>query len=260
MNRKKLKIVKIGGEILDSQHELEKALDSFAQLQGNKILIHGGGKEATRLSVKMGIEPQVIDGRRVTSSKDLEIVTMVYAGLINKRVVAYLQSSGCNSIGLAGVDGNSILSEKRKKINIDYGWVGDVVEVNSTLINILLEQNITPVFSAITHDKKGNLLNTNADTVASEIAIAMSNEFDTELLLCFDKPGLMTDISNSNSIIPKINFNIYNQYIENGIIKDGMIPKLKNGFNALENHVNRVIIGDYHIIKKNCTVFTELFI
>ncbi len=260
MNRKKLKIVKIGGEILDSQHELEKALDFFAQLQGNKILIHGGGKEATRLSVKMGIEPQVIDGRRVTSDKDLEIVTMVYAGLINKRVVAYLQSFGCNSIGLAGVDGNSILSEKRKKINIDYGWVGDVVEVNSTLIKILLEQNITPVFSAITHDKKGNLLNTNADTVASEIAIAMSNEFDTELLLCFDKSGLMTDITDSKSIVSKINFNIYNQYIENGIIKDGMIPKLKNGFNALENNVNRVIIGDYHIIKKNCTVFTELFI
>lgn len=260
MSRKKLKIIKIGGEVLDHQQELEKALDFFSLLRGNKILVHGGGKEASRHSIKIGIKPQVIDGRRITSDKDLEVVTMVYAGLINKRVVAYLQSSGCNSIGLAGVDGNSILSEKRKKTNIDYGWVGDVVKVNFTLINTLLEQNITPVFSAITHDKKGHLLNTNADTIASEIAIAMSNEFDTELFFCFDKPGLMADISNSNSIISKINFNIFNQYIEKGIIKGGMIPKLKNGFYALENNVNRVIIGDYHIIKNNYTVFTELFI
>jgi len=240
---KTLKVVKIGGNIIDNDVELILFLKDFASLKGPKILVHGGGKSATKLANKMNIPVQMTDGRRVTDAETLEIVTMVYAGKINKNIVAILQSFNCNSIGFSGADGNTIIAKKRPKLTIDYGFVGDVVKVNISIVNILLNNGIANIFSAISHDEKGQLLNINADTIASELAIAFSELYTVQLYYCFEKKGVLKNIDNNDSVIEKINQVSYQELKSSGIINEGMIPKLDNCFYALEKNVSKVCIG-----------------
>lgn len=235
-------VIKIGGNIVDNDLALEKFLDDFAALKANKILIHGGGKVATKISKALGIETKMIEGRRVTDEETVKVVTMVYAGLINKTIVAGLQSRNCNAIGLSGADNNSIKSYKRIVKDVDYGFVGDIDEVNSKFLSTLINDKSTPVLAPITHDGKANLLNTNADTVASETAIALSQYFTTELIYCFELPGVLTDINDKTSVIPQINSDSYSSLKEKGIIADGMIPKMDNCFNAINRGVKSVRI------------------
>lgn len=249
----KLRVIKIGSNVIDDPKLLDTFLADFAQIKEQKILVHGGGKRATLLSKQLGIQPQLVDGRRITSSSDLEIVTMVYAGLINKSITAKLQSLGSNAMGLSGADGNTITAVKRPIDQIDFGWVGDITAVNSKAIQGLLEQNITPVFCALTHDGKGQLLNTNADTIAAEIAIAMSNNFDTELIYCFEKNGVLSDIDDDNSVITKIDTSRYSELKQKNIIHEGMLPKLENSFHALNEGVSKVIVGSISSLNDNNT-------
>lgn len=246
-----IKVYKIGGGVLDNPRELSDFLKDFSSIEEKKILVHGGGKEANQLLKKLNIEPIMVDGRRVTDEKTLEIVTQLYAGKLNKSIVAYLQKMGLNSIGLSGVDGNAIKAKKRAVTTIDYGFVGDLdsTSVNVDFIQLLLNQNITPVFCAITHDGNGQLLNTNADTIASEIAIAMAKENSVELHFCFDKIGVLQDVNNENSLIPKIDNKLYKQLIQDKIIADGMLPKLENAFSVLNNGVSHVFLEHPRNIK-----------
>ncbi|MBU2939963.1 acetylglutamate kinase [Lacinutrix sp. C3R15] len=240
---KTLKVIKIGGNIIDDDVALQQFLQAFATIQGPKILVHGGGKLATKLAKKMQVEVKMVDGRRVTDADTLAIITMVYAGKINKNIVAQLQANNCNAIGFSGADGNTIVSNKRPVKTINYGFVGDVKKVNTETLEILLNNNITPVFCAITHDKKGQLLNTNADTVASEIAISFASVYNSELYYCFEKNGVLKDVNNDDSVIENINSKSYPLLIENGIIYEGMLPKLNNCFYAINNKVQKVCIG-----------------
>jgi acetylglutamate kinase len=220
--------------------------------------VHGGGKKASEISSKMGLIPKMIEGRRVTDAATIEVVTMVYAGLLNKNITAILQKEGCNAMGLSGVDANCILAHKRIVKNIDYGFAGDVDAINSSIINVLLQHNVTPVFCAITHDKNGQLLNTNADTIASEVAIGMSKLYSTELNFVFELKGVLRNIDDKNSVIKQINSEKYKQLIEEGIISEGMIPKLHNCFNSLKNGVYKVNIGDASLVKVTKKLFTTL--
>jgi len=238
-----LKVIKIGGNIIDDEVALDSFLKDFAQLSSPKILVHGGGKLATKLANEMQVEVQMNEGRRITDAKTLDIITMVYAGKVNKTIVAKLQANSCNSIGFSGADGNSIISEKRPVQKIDYGFVGDVKKVNTTILKVLLENKITPVFCAITHDENGQLLNTNADTIASELAIAFAKEYSTELYYCFEKNGVLQNIQDDDSVIENINAETYQTLLKNGIIADGMLPKLNNCFHAIEHQVKKVCIG-----------------
>lgn len=243
MNKEKLYVIKIGGNIIDDEQRLEKFLRNFAGLNGHKILVHGGGKLATRLAVQLNIPQQMVEGRRITDAETLKIVTMVYAGLINKQIVAMLQAHGENAIGLCGADGNLIRSEKRKQGDIDYGFVGDVREVNDTLILSLLRQKMPLVIAPITHDGSGLLLNTNADTMAQEMARSMSDHYAVNLVYSFEKKGVLSDIADEESVIPQMTRATYIKYREEGKIFAGMIPKLDNAFAAIESGVERVIIG-----------------
>ena len=200
----------------------------------------------------------MINGRRVTDNATIEVVTMVYAGLLNKKITAQLQKNGCNAMGLSGADANCILAHKRIVTAIDYGFAGDVDAINDTIINVLLQNNVTPVFCAITHDKKGQLLNTNADTIASEVSIGMSNLYTTELNFVFELKGVLESIEDKNSVIKQINSEKYNQLVKEGIIADGMIPKLHNCFKALEQGVGKVKIGDASLVKKTNKLYTTL--
>ena len=258
MKNKTLKIVKIGGNIINDELSLISFLKDFAELDDPKILVHGGGKKATELAATMGLEPKMIHGRRITDEANLDVVTMVYAGLLNKKIIAQLQKYSCNSIGLSGADANCILAHKRIVKDIDYGFAGDIDLVNSSTINMFLKNNITPVFCAITHDRKGQLLNTNADTIASEVAVAMSDLYKTELNYVFELKGVLQSIENKDSVIQNINVNTYKQLIENGVISEGMIPKLHNCFNALKKGVQKVKIGDASLIKITTKLFTVL--
>lgn len=206
---KTLKIIKIGGNIINNPVELEAFIKAFSKLKGLKILVHGGGKEATALANKMGVEVKMIDGRRITDAKTIDITTMVYAGKINKTIVAQLQANQCNAIGLSGADGNFILAKKRPVKNIDYGFVGDVIKVNTAVLKVLLNNHITPVFCALTHDANGQLLNTNADTIAAELAVAFAKDYQVELYYCFEKQGLLQDVTDNDSVIPLINTKQY---------------------------------------------------
>ncbi len=239
-----LTIVKVGGNIVDNKEKLENFLINFSKIEGPKVLIHGGGAIASELSPKLGIEVKMHNGRRITDYETLKLVTMVYAGLINKEIVAYLQKIGCNAIGLSGADGNSVPATRRACNPIDWGYVGDVDpdKINVSFLNSLLGRGITPVFCAITHDSNGSLLNTNADTMASSLAIAMSKEFATKLVYCFEKNGVLLDANDNDSIIPLINSISYKQLLEEGRVKDGMIPKLDNAFAALHKGVGEVVI------------------
>lgn len=240
-------IIKIGGNIIDDETKLDNFLDQFTQLPGNKILIHGGGKLATNLAKKLGVEQQIIDGRRITDSETLKITTMVYAGLVNKTIVAKLQAKSCNAIGLSGVDGNSIQSIKRVHPTINYGWVGDVKSINVSFFQDLIDKGIVSVISPITHDGKGNLLNTNADTIATEVAIALSNENNVNLRFCFEKLGVLMDPEDDSSWINKLDLKQYETLKIKEIISKGMLPKLENAFRAVNSKVAKVAIchADY---------------
>lgn len=246
----KLIIVKIGGNIIDNDEKLSSFVKDFASIDAKKILIHGGGKLATRLAEQMKIPQQLVDGRRITDAETLKIVTMVYAGYINKNIVAQLQSNGCNAIGLTGADGNAVLAHKRIHPTMDYGFVGDVDAINSSLLKILLQENLTPVLSPITHDSKGQLLNTNADTIAQETAKALGTFYNIELIYSFEKKGVLLDVNNENSVIKKINAAYYSELKSEGRIFAGMIPKLDNAFLALNNGVKKVIIGKAEEIRE----------
>jgi acetylglutamate kinase len=254
----KLKVVKIGGNVLDDKTLLSAFLTDFAKLDDPKILVHGGGKKASEISEKLGLTPQLIDGRRITTDDDIEVVTMVYAGLLNKNIVAALQSHSCNAIGLTGADGNSIVSIKRPVKTIDFGWVGDVQSVNETWIKSLLTEEITPVFCALTHDGIGNLLNTNADTIAVELAISLAANFEVELIYCFEKRGVLEDFENEDSVFLSIDTDLFAELKAQKIIHSGMLPKLENCFYALNNKVSKVIIGSTAAINTNSTLHTTL--
>lgn len=238
-----LKIVKIGGNIINDEVALDTFLDDFAQLETPKVLVHGGGKSATKLAQQMNLEVQLIDGRRITNAETLDVITMVYAGKINKAIVAKLQAKNCNAIGFSGADGNSIVSIKRPVKDIDYGFVGDIKKVNTESLQALLNSKITPVFCAITHDENGQLLNTNADTIASELAIAFATNYHTELYYCFEKNGVLKNVHDDDSVIENINTKTYQTLIQEGIIADGMLPKLNNCFHAITQQVQKVCIG-----------------
>ena len=255
----KLKVVKIGGHVINDDAQLDAFLADFAQLEGPKVLVHGGGKVATEVGRSLGVEAQMVDGRRITTEADLKIVTMVYAGLLNKKIAAKLQALNCSAIGLSGADGNLITSCKRPLRNkIDYGFVGDVIYVNHELLSGLLQLHLTPVICAVTHNGQGQLLNTNADTIASEVAIGMSEKFETELIYCFEKQGVLKDVEDENSVITEIGPAHYAALKAEGKIHSGMIPKLDNCFHALEQQVSKVIIGSTACIRGGETVYTSL--
>jgi len=255
---KTLKIIKIGGNIIDDEQSLIQFLSDFAKIKGLKVLVHGGGKLATKLAEKTGVKVNMVDGRRVTDAETLDIITMVYAGKINKDIVAKLQSFNCNTIGFSGADGNSIVSKKRSIKTIDYGFVGDVEKVNTETLSLLLNNGITPVFCAITHNEKGQLLNTNADTIASEFAIAFANDFKTELYYCFEKNGVLENINDNDSVIQSINSANYQKLIDDKIITDGMLPKLNNCFHAIKNKVTKVCIGKPEMLLNSDLNFTTI--
>ena len=254
----KLTIVKVGGVILDDNLLFEEFLKNFSLINENKIIVHGGGIIASNYMIRLGIIPKMINGRRITDSKTLDIAIMTYAGLVNKKIVSKLQKLNCNSIGLSGADGNLIKSKIRKANKIDYGFVGDIEKINDEFLFNLLNSNLTPTICSLTHDKKGQLLNTNADTIASKIAIAMSKYYNVTLKYCFDKPGVLMDQNSNTSIKKNITKNEFRKLVDNKIISDGMIPKLENCFHALENGVNKIYIGDLDIIYtiNNCTKIT----
>ncbi len=237
-------IIKIGGNVIDDDAQLAQFLKDFSAVRGYKILVHGGGKLATKLSEALQIPTQMIEGRRVTDAETLKVVSMVYAGWINKNVVAQLQALGCNALGLSGADGNAIPATRRAPQPIDYGFVGDVAPagINTRLIQALFEQGLTPVFSAITHDARGSLLNSNADTVASSLAIAMSSAMPTRLVFCFEKSGVLSNPNDDSTAIPEITREIYEQYKADGTISGGMIPKVDNAFKAIRAGVKEVVI------------------
>lgn len=244
MEIKNINVVKIGGNVIDDPSALAEFVRLFSNLEEPKILVHGGGKEATRFSKGMGIETTMIEGRRVTDRATLDIVTMTYAGLINKRIVAMLQSEGCNALGFSGADGNIIKASRRPAKPIDYGFVGDIdpKDVNDTLIQILLETGITPVICAICHDGNGTLLNCNADSVASAIAIGASRISPTVLTYCFEKTGVLANVDDERSVIPFITKDNFKTLKENGTIAKGMIPKLTNALDSASKGVQEVRI------------------
>lgn len=238
-----LHIIKIGGNIIDDDAKLSAFLKSFASVRGKKILVHGGGKLATRMAESLSIPQQMVDGRRITDAETLKIVTMVYAGYINKNIVAQLQAAGANAVGLSGADGNAIQAHKRSHASIDYGFAGDIDAVNTSLLTTLLEQDVTLVVAPITHDKKGQLLNTNADTIAQELAKALSASYAVQLIYSFEKSGVLANAEDDRSLIRQINPSSYEQLKKDGVVFAGMIPKLDNAFRALASGVRKVIIG-----------------
>lgn len=254
----KLKIVKIGGNVIDDKERLALFLIDFAMIKGHKILVHGGGRKATQMALSLGLQPAMVEGRRVTDEANLEIVTMVYAGLLNKTIVAGLQSRACNAIGLSGADGNAVQAHKRIVKDVDYGFAGDVDIVNTELVSLLLQKDMCPVFCAVTHDMQGQLLNTNADTIAAEIAKSLAEDYEVELVYCFEKKGVLLELDDDNSVIEKLDTVLYVSLKEKGIIDAGMLPKLENCFLALNKGVRKVIIGSPAVINESRQKFTTL--
>ena len=238
----KLTVIKVGGKIVEEEASLNDLLQRFSKIEGRKALVHGGGRSATALATRLGIESKMVDGRRVTDEETLKVVTMVYAGLVNKNIVARLQALNVNALGLTGADLNYMRSDKRPVKTVDYGFVGDVKEVNADLLADLIQRGVVPVLAPLTHDKKGNLLNTNADTIASEAAKALAKSFEVTLVYCFEKKGVLMDPENEDSVIKEINHSQFEEYVAKGIIKEGMIPKLENSFAAIESGVKQVVI------------------
>jgi acetylglutamate kinase len=244
----RLTIVKVGGKVVEEKESLNQLLDHFSQIRGKRILVHGGGRMATSLAEKLGIETKMVDGRRITDEATLEVVTMVYAGLVNKNIVAGLQARGCNSIGLTGADLNVIRAKKRPVKDIDYGFVGDILGVNTSELRLLLNEEVVPVMAPITHDTHGQLLNTNADTIAADLAIELSNYFTVNLFYCFEKKGVLLNPDDENSVISELTIDRFKELQTDGVINEGMIPKLHNGFNAMRNGVSQVLITNPNLI------------
>ncbi|MCU0446070.1 MAG: acetylglutamate kinase [Microscillaceae bacterium] len=237
-----LTVIKIGGNVIDNETSLTTFLEKFADLPTPKILIHGGGKIATKTAEKLGISTQMVEGRRITDQAMLEVAMMVYAGLINKNIVAQLQARGSRALGLTGADLDLIRADKRPVKAVDYGWVGDVKSINVAQLDYLLKGNITPVFCALSHNGQGQMLNTNADTIASEVAIAMSDLYAVNLVFCFEKRGVLLDVNDESSVINQLNDSDYQMLKSQGAIHSGMIPKLDNAFAAIRAGVKKVII------------------
>ncbi|SFN77523.1 N-acetylglutamate kinase [Chryseobacterium oleae] len=242
--KEKLYIIKIGGALIDDPELLDQFLEQFSEIKEKKILVHGGGKLATTLADKLGVEQKMINGRRITDKETLDIVAMVYAGGINKNIVAKLQQKKCKAIGFSGADANLIKAKKREHPEIDFGFVGDIEKesVNRKLISKLIKLKLVPVFSAITHDKKGNLFNTNADTIASVMAQALSSKYDVELLYCFDKEGVLENVEDPGSVIKKVSEEEFSVLKEAGKLHKGILPKLENALGAVKNNVNKVFL------------------
>ena len=258
MDKQHLHIVKIGGNIIDDQQQLSKFLADFALLPSPKILVHGGGKKATAVAADMGLQANMHNGRRITDSAQLEVVTMVYAGLLNKKIVAQLQAFDCNALGLSGADANCIQAHKRVVENIDYGFAGDIDFVNAHAIHAFLQACFTPVFCAITHDKQQQLLNTNADTIASALAAAMSAMYTVELSYVFELKGVLENPKDPDSVIRQITLESYHKLVADKVISAGMIPKLHNGFDALKKGVKTVKIGNASQLKSPTACGTNL--
>ena len=239
-----LSIVKIGGNIVDNPAALESFLYDFHQLDGHKLLVHGGGVMASKMAKQLGIETKMLNGRRITDEETLKVVTMVYAGWGNKNIVALLQKIGCNALGLSGADANTIPAIRRSSVPVDFGFVGDPDpdKTNTGFISKLIESNITPVFCAITHDENGSLLNTNADTIAYTVATALSEKYNVTIYYCFEKEGVLGDVNDPDSLILTMNREEYAVYKQQGIIVDGMIPKLDNSSKAINNGVSQVVV------------------
>lgn len=238
----RITIIKVGGKVVEDPQSLNSLLDQFSKISGYKILVHGGGTTATEIAAKLGIETKMVDGRRITDAANLDVVTMVYGGLINKKIVAGLQAKNCNALGMTGADLSLLRAKKRGVGEIDYGFVGDVEDVNSRELRMLLNENVIPVIAPLTHDGNGQLLNTNADTIATEIATELSRYFNAYLFFCFEKKGVMLDQNDDTSIIYELDYELFQQYKGEGIINSGMIPKLDNGFSAKKKGVKEVLI------------------
>ena len=254
----KLFVIKIGGNVLDSESALQSFLRNFASIAERKILIHGGGKIATRLGDKLGIESKYINGRRITDAPTLDLVTMVYGGLVNKKIVSALQKLGCNALGVTGADGNLLKASKRLVKEIDYGFVGDISadSVNRSLLTFLLNEAIVPVFAPLTH-ADGTMLNTNADTIASVLSVALSDRFDVRLIYCFEKKGVLENIENPLSVITHLTKRSYEQLLERKAFADGILPKLENAYAAIHAGVKEVLIGEAADLISNTGPATE---
>jgi len=238
----KLTLIKVGGKIVEEPASLKQLLSDFSKIEGHKVLVHGGGRSATAIATRLGIESQLVNGRRITDEETLKVVTMVYGGLVNKQIVAGLQAIGVNALGLTGADLNYMRSEKRPVGDVDYGFVGDVKEVNAGILADLIDKNVVPVLAPLTHDKAGNMLNTNADTIAGEAAKALSKYFEVTLMYCFEKKGVLMSETDDESVIPEITPALFDKYVAEGVINGGMIPKLENSFEALNAGVKQVVI------------------
>ena len=240
--RTKLTVIKVGGKIVEEEATLQKLLNDFAVIEGPKVLVHGGGRSATKIATQLGIESKMVNGRRITDADMLRVATMVYGGLVNKNIVAGLQARGINAVGLTGADMNVILSNKRPVKDIDYGFVGDVKKVDGERLASLIQSGIIPVMAPLTHDGKGNILNTNADTIAGETAKGLAPYFDVTLIYCFEKKGVLRDEADDNSVIADINRQQFTELVGQGVLQGGMIPKLENAFQAIDAGVKEVII------------------
>ncbi len=235
-------ILKVGGKVVEDEKSLDDLLNIFVKIDGKKILVHGGGKIANSIAAQMGIETQMIEGRRITDAEMLKVVTMVYGGLVNKNVVAKLQAMNCNSLGLTGADLNIIKAVKRPVTTIDYGFAGDIVEVNTGILEQLLDDDVVPVFAPLTHNRKGLMLNTNADTIAQSLAVELSKKNKVRLIYCFEKEGVLLDINDHNSLIRKMDESMFLKLKQERKIVDGMIAKLENCFDAINSGVDNVLI------------------
>lgn len=240
--KEKLTVIKVGGKIVEEEATLLQLLNDFAHIEGYKVLVHGGGRSATKIASSLGIESQMVNGRRITDKEMLKVVTMVYGGLVNKNIVAGLQARGVNALGLTGADMNVIKSVKRPVKDIDYGFVGDVKKVNGEFLADIIQKGIVPVMAPLTHDGEGNMLNTNADTIAGETAKALAHHFDVTLVYCFEKKGVLRDENDDDSVIPSIDEPTFKQLVADGVIQGGMIPKLENSFEAINAGVKEVVI------------------
>jgi acetylglutamate kinase len=262
MTKQTLNIVKIGGNIIDHPEKLSAFLSDFSRIKGKKILVHGGGKIATQLAESLNIPQTMVNGRRITDAETLKIAVMVYAGLINKEVVARLQANNCNAIGLTGADGGTILSQKRPVKEIDYGFVGDIQKINAKSLEKLLKTGFIPIICALTHDGNGQMLNTNADTIASAVAVALATNFNVTLTYCFEKKGVLRDINDDNSLIANINEAEFMELKAQNIVHSGMLPKLENAFAAIQAGVGAVAIGQaenlLHIVQRKANAATIL--
>lgn len=239
----KITVIKVGGAVVEDEAQLTQLLQDFSAIEGRKVLVHGGGRRATKVAAQLGIETQMVNGRRITDASMLEVVTMVYGGLVNKNVVARLQAQGIDALGLTGADIDVIRSHKRPlKNGVDYGFVGDVDRADGDKLHTLIEAGIVPVMAPLTHDGMGNILNTNADTIAGETAKALAKHYDVTLVFCFEKKGVLSNPDDDESVIPTITRADFDRYVADGTISGGMIPKIENAFNAIDAGVGRVVI------------------